>query len=90
MKITTFLKRVFFATVMVSSLAACSDDDHNDEIPNLPESPKVFILNEGTYQGNNANVSLYLTESDSLIDDLFYKTNKIRLGDTGQDRKSVV
>lgn len=47
---------------------------------------RVFILNEGSLNLNNANISFY--DPDKTIDfiaDIFQKQNNAKLGDTGQD-----
>lgn len=68
---------------------SCSDDDDPDwsdngskvELPN----DRMFILNAGSFGANNSNISLYDIKGNTVIDDIFYKQNAQRLGDTGQD-----
>ena len=51
----------------------------------MPEN-RVYILNEGSYQKNNAGITYYDPDKrNNVIDDIFYKQNEAKLGDTGQD-----
>lgn len=69
--------------------SSCSDDDEpkNDDNGSKIELPasRVFILNEGSIGQNNANISLFDPDSKTLIEDVFYEQNEMRLGDVGQD-----
>lgn len=47
--------------------------------------PDVFVLCEGLWQQNNAEVSAYNSRSKACIDDYYYRQNGQYLGDTGQD-----
>lgn len=70
-------------------LASCNGNDepkHNDSGSKL-ELPddRLFILNEGAYNANNSNITLYGPKNNIIIEDIFYKQNSMRLGDNGQD-----
>ena len=89
------LRSLFFGTLCMLmlgvSFTSCSDDDDdskkNDEGSKveLPEN-RVYILNEGSYQKNNAGITYYDPDKrNNVIDDIFYKQNEAKLGDTGQD-----
>ena len=68
----------------------CSDDDNsqlndNGSKVDLPES-RVYILNEGTKGQNNAGIAFYdPNKKVATLNDIFYKQNSSKLGDTGQD-----
>ncbi|MBR3859393.1 MAG: hypothetical protein IKJ18_05205 [Bacteroidaceae bacterium] len=51
----------------------------------VKDTPDVFILCEGLWQQNNAEVSAYNSHSMQCIDDYYYRQNDQYLGDTGQD-----
>lgn len=76
--------------LMAMSFAACSDDDNsqlndNGSKVDLPES-RVYILNEGTKGQNNAGIAFYdPSKKVAMLNDIFYKQNSSKLGDTGQD-----
>ncbi len=78
------------ALLLGGSLTACSDDDDdwsNDEGSKV-ELPRerVFILNEGAYEMNNAGITFFDPNGTMpTIADLYYTQNDARLGDTGQD-----
>ena len=89
------LRSLFFGTLCMLmlgvSFTSCSDDDDdskkNDEGSkvDLPEN-RVYILNMGSYQKNNAGITFYApNKSLDVIDDIFFKQNNAKLGDAGQD-----
>ena len=51
----------------------------------VKDTPDVFVLCEGLWQQNNAEVSAYNSHSMQCIDDYYYRQNGQYLGDTGQD-----
>jgi hypothetical protein len=70
------------------TFASCSDDDNDDD----KQEPEVtidpvkygYILNEGTWNGNNSKLDIY--HADGTIEkDVFAKVNGEAIGDTGQD-----
>ncbi len=71
-------------------VTSCSDDDdpkHDDtgsKVEHLPND-RMFILNAGSMDANNSNITLYGTDDGTIIDDIFYEQNGMRLGDTGED-----
>ncbi len=65
----------------LSCLMSCSDnDDPEDEI-----TSGILILNEGSYQGNNASITAYNPKTGGITADLYYALNDKKLGDAGQD-----
>lgn len=76
-------KLLFLLAVLIP--AAC-DPVHKPEPPEVPESTKgVYILNEGQWGENNAGLTLFDFESESLVEDLYSTVNGTRLGDVGND-----
>lgn len=45
----------------------------------------IYILNSGSYKGNNANLAYYDFASGTFLEKIFEASNKKSLGDTGQD-----
>ena len=75
-----------------TAFTSCSDDKGNGLNDDgstvvLPDS-RVYILNEGSYNGNNSNITFYAPNGDynstNVIDDIFNLQNDAKLGDTGQ------
>ena len=69
---------------------ACEDDDDNDKWNENAEvvlpKQRAFVLNEGIYGMNNANVSFYNPATGEVITDIYAKQNGgLKLGDTAQD-----
>ncbi len=66
-------------------LASCEPvDQGGDEAP-VVSSPDVFILCEGLWEFNNADVSAYNSTLKQCSGDYYYRQNGQYLGDTGQD-----
>lgn len=91
MKVRSLLLSMLCMLALSVSLSSCSDDDDNSlnddgSKVTLPQTARVYILNEGTAGQNNAGIEFYAPNKDAdIISDLFYKQNAARLGDTGQD-----
>lgn len=91
MKVRSLLFSMLCMLALSVSLTSCSDDDDNSlnddgSKVTLPQTARVYILNEGTSGQNNAGIEFYAPNKDAdIISDIFYKQNTARLGDTGQD-----
>ena len=66
-------------------LASCESENGGHEIVPTMSNPDVFILCEGVYQANNADISAYRTDSMRCVGDYYLAQNGRYLGDTGQD-----
>ena len=64
-------------------LASCESE--NQGIAPVVSNPDVFILCEGLWGANNADVSAYNSTLMQCTGDYHYRQNKQYLGDTGQD-----
>lgn len=65
-------------------LYACMDDDALWETPPVPVSPSpegVFIINEGNLMYGNASLSYYAPGEKILLNNVFFNTNGLPLGD---------
>ncbi len=90
MKLRNLMFSVLSALAVTATFTACSDDD---EWNPLDEGSKVyvaqaraFVLNEGSYQKNNAGITYFDWLADTTFNyDLFMAQNGKQLGDTGQD-----
>ena len=81
-KIALFL---LSSVVVLSSCKKEPDDEDNDN-PVLPaKSSAVYVLNQGSFSGNNASVTMINLENDSVSPDYFFAQNDRELGDTGAD-----
>ncbi len=72
------------ATMTLPFLTSCSDDDDPTEEPELA-SEYIYVLNCGKMNSNNATLSMYDIEKETVVRDIFEVQNGRRLGDTGQD-----
>lgn len=90
MKIKNFFNWMCVLAVGFSAVA-CSDDDDAPVVDSegskvaLPRH-RMFILNEGKNEYNNAGIGFYAPDNNmESIDDIFYLQNDMHLGDTAQD-----
>ncbi len=75
---------------MAGVMVSCSDNDDNDFDDSGSKvemgNHRVFILNEGTWGMNNANISYYNPDkTGDVISDIFLLQNGVQLGDNGND-----
>lgn len=67
-------------------MASCSDDNDNsgDKDNNSNTTQRVYILNQGSMDANNANIALFNPETGTVEDEWFLKQNGILIGDVAQ------
>jgi sugar lactone lactonase YvrE len=76
--------KIIFTIVILSS---CMNDDVLRDFDRLNKNetePGVFIINEGNFMYSNASLSYYNPKTQEIINDVFYKTNALPLGDIAQ------
>ncbi len=90
MKVRSFLFGILCMLALGAGFSSCSSDDDEKEPDDagsqlaLPRS-RMFILNEGSYGGNNAGIAFYAPDGDAgFINDIFFRQNGAQLGETGQ------
>lgn len=79
-----------YALLLSSAVAGFTSCEKNDEPGGDVDNQNLkgmFILNQGSYQMNNAGLAFYaLDKTDSpFISDLFYDVNNYKLGDNATD-----
>lgn len=85
------MKNFFFAALAVLALSAgftsCSDDDDDNSSSGNSKSKVAYILNEGSWNQNNASITgLNWTDYTLFGGECVYKTqNAQAVGDVGQD-----
>ena len=83
------MKKVFrsalCACVAGFVLASCESENGGSSLVPTVSNPDVFILCEGVYQANNADISAYRSDSMRCTGEYYLAQNGRYLGDTGQD-----
>jgi len=78
-------KRTYlFLLVFLLFLAGCMNDDSLYDFHKLvvnKEGSAVFIVNEGNFMYGNASLSFYNPQDGEVLNDIFYNTNALPLGD---------
>ncbi len=73
-----------FSVLFTACKKEPEDQDRPDPV-NPPESVAIYILNQGSFSGNNASVTLYNPTDSTITLDYFQSQNDRVLGDTGAD-----
>ena len=76
------LAKLFAAPCLVLALYSC-DNPSKDDI--TPVGPGTYVLNNGNWGGNDANIGVYYPSTKTYVADAFYSANVQKLGDLGQD-----
>ena len=83
------MKKVFrgalCACVAGFVLASCEPANLGGDDAPVVSNPDVFILCEGLYQANNADITAYRSDERQCTGEYYLKQNGQYLGDTGQD-----
>ena len=89
MKIRSFFLSILCLMAVGTMFSACEEENDNgddDGTPVVLPKGRAFILNEGIYGMNNANVSFYNPATGEVMADIYSIQNEgKKLGDTGQD-----
>jgi YVTN family beta-propeller protein len=77
------MRALSFLVILLSTLSACMKDDVLWEFDrlNTDRPGGVFIVNEGNFTYGNGSLSFYDMETGEVLNDIFYNTNALPLGD---------
>ena len=77
-------KLIYIGLPLLLSLAGCMKDDELWEFEkpayDIPYSG-IFVINEGNFMYGNASLTYYDPETRQVLDDVFFQTNALPLGD---------
>lgn len=74
--------KLFPALFLLIALYSCDNSSQEDI---MPAGPGTYILNNGNWGSNDANIGVYNPTSKTHVPDAFYSANGVHLGDLGQD-----
>jgi YVTN family beta-propeller protein len=81
------MNRIYAVLALCLSLYACKKEEPtNPPITGNPDTGflhGVYVLNEGSFGGNNASIG-YINENNTITQDLYYEINQVSLGDVLQ------
>ncbi|NDW09350.1 hypothetical protein D0T56_06710 [Dysgonomonas sp. 520] len=72
-------------TLLASGFVSCESDDDEKPWVEPVVTTGAYILNNGSWHGNNASLSYYDFETDQLTERVFANVNSKDLGDTAED-----
>lgn len=75
------MKRPAIFLLLVAVLTGCD----TETTPKTPTTSGTFILNNGNWGSNDANIGIYNFNDKKYVPDAFLATNGVKLGDLGQD-----
>ena len=81
------LRRFLWMCAIAITLSACMKDDELWDFDRLnvrTPAAGLFITNEGNFMYGNASLSFYDIEKKTVLNDVFYETNALPLGDVAQ------
>ena len=81
------INKLYIYLLLTLTFTSCMDDDsiHNFNRLDIDEPDYgVFIVNEGNFMYSNASLSYYNPKTKTVINDIFYNTNALPLGDVAQ------
>ena len=85
MKTTKLFSTILVAASAITLMTSC-DPETDVVVTTDPEiNTGMFILNEGSYQANNASINYFDLSTQFVTADVFTAKNNRGLGDTGQD-----
>jgi YVTN family beta-propeller protein len=80
------LFRFMAIAVLSTALFSCQDDDPIDNNPpSTQDNGRVYILNEGVWGGNDAELSRYSATENTITNNYFSEKNGRGLGDVAND-----
>lgn len=72
---------------VVAGFTSCSNDDGPDNGDEVKVKGGAFVLNQGSYQMNNAGMAYFKFDKDGaeIVNDIFFDVNGYKLGDNATD-----
>ncbi|MBO4602976.1 MAG: hypothetical protein J5651_07430 [Salinivirgaceae bacterium] len=81
-----FVKILSLCVLGATTVFVSCDKNNDDEKPEVKNEKRVYILNEGSWNGNNSTLDVYYPDGENDYQSkIFAAANGQGLGDTGQD-----
>ena len=76
-------KSILLMLLGITLFWGCERDDILNPVP--VDTKGVYVVNEGNYGAGNAEITLYIPDSNRVVQDVYYSVNSMRLGDQAQN-----
>ena len=84
MHIVTFLFRCVMQLLLLMGATACMKWEYGQQEEFHFPSEGLYITNEGNFQYGNATLSFYNPDTKEIENEVFYRSNAMKLGDVAQ------
>ena len=78
------IRRIFTILLIAISFSGCMKWDYGLEEDFVASGSGLFITNEGNFQYGNATLSFYDPKTKQVENEVFYRSNAMKLGDVAQ------
>ncbi len=81
------INKLYIYLLLFLIIPSCMDDDSIYNFNRLETNEPdygVFVINEGNFMYNNASLSYYNPQTKKVLNNVFYNTNALPLGDVAQ------
>lgn len=78
------MKKLLYIIILTVAVVMASCKPKDDPKEDVTTYSGLYVLNEGNYTYANASLTYYDPETDSVVNNLFYRVNGSPIGDVGQ------
>jgi YVTN family beta-propeller protein len=72
---------IIFTIIVFASCEKLGNQTDNQSVEYCVRGDGVFVINEGNFMAGNGSLSFYSYNSGKLYNDIFFRANKLKLGD---------
>lgn len=75
--------------LLIVFFAACKKEEQVQKLINIPQGKKAFVVCEGSLGNGNSGLAVYMSDLDTVIDDVFKSVNGTTPGDVLQSMTAI-